>query len=482
MRAVKHFIGGEFVDSASGDTFESISPIDNEVIAHVAAGGKEDAKRAVDAAMAAFDKWAAMNPTSRKRILLNVADGIEARADELAEWETRDMGKPISDALGKDVPRAAYNFRFFADYAEGVGTQAFDKGWDKTFGYELREPIGVIAAISPWNFPLMLLTWKVAPALAFGCTVVAKPAEQSPITASILAEICAEAGVPHGVFNIVQGFGPDAAGEALTRHPDVAGITFTGESTTGQAIMTAAAPGLKKLSFELGGKSAAIVCADADLDAAVNGSLLGVFMNQGEVCLAGSRILVERPVYEEFLARMKDGIEAWKVGNPLDPAIRVGPLVSTEHMEKVLSYIDLAEEEGAKRLTGGERLTDGDLAKGNYLSPAIFADARNDMRVCQEEIFGPVAMVMPFDDIGEAVDIANDSRYGLAGMVWTKNLDTAHRVAREMKTGNVWINCFFVRDLRLPFGGYKDSGIGREGGAYSHEFFTESKAVVIKLD
>lgn len=482
MRAVSHFIDGNFVESVDGATFESISPIDNQAIASVAAGSSPDVNRAVQAAQRVFPTWAAMNPTERKQVLLRVAEGIENRSQELAEWETRDMGKPITDALSKDVPRAAYNFRFFADYAEHVGTRAFDKGWDKTFGYELREPLGVIAAISPWNFPLMLLTWKVAPALAFGCTVVAKPAEQSPITASILAEICAEAGMPDGVFNVVNGFGPEAAGEALTRHPQVAGITFTGESNTGKAIMGAAAGGLKKLSFELGGKSASIVCADADLDAAVNGSLMGVFMNQGEVCLAGSRILVQRPIYEEFLARLVDGIETWKVGNPLDPATRVGPLVSREHMEKVLSYVDLAEQEGAKRLTGGERITEGELGAGNYLAPTIYADAHNDMRAAREEIFGPVAMVIPFDDVDEAVEIANDSLYGLAGMVWTKNLDTAHRVARDMQTGTVWVNCFFVRDLRLPFGGYKDSGIGREGGDYSHEFFTESKAVVIKLD
>ncbi|MGH9246512.1 MAG: aldehyde dehydrogenase [Acidimicrobiales bacterium] len=482
MNVVRHFIAGEFVESLHGGTFPSVSPIDNQPIATVAEGGAADADRAVAAAAAAFDQWSSMNPTERKHILLDVADGIEDRARELAEWETRDMGKPISESLGRDMPRAAANFRFFAGYAEHVGTHAFDKAWDKTFGYELREPIGVVAAISPWNFPLMLLTWKVAPALAFGCTVVAKPAEQSPITASILAEICAEAGMPAGVFNVVNGFGPDAAGEALTRHPDVAAITFTGESNTGKAIMGAAAPGLKKLSFELGGKSASIVCADADLDAAVAGSLPGVFLNQGEVCLAGSRILVQRPVYDEFCARFVNGAERWTVGDPLEPSTKVGPLVSVEHMEKVLSYIDLAEEEGGKRLTGGHRITDGELATGNYVAPTVYADVDNSMRACREEIFGPVAMVLPFDEVDEAIAIANDSPYGLAGMVWTKNLATAHHVAREVRAGTMWVNCFFVRDLRLPFGGYKESGLGREGGEYSYEFFTESKAVVIKLD
>lgn len=422
-----------------------------------------------------------MGPSARRKVLMRVADGIENRLEELAEWETRDMGKPITSARTKDMPRSAHNFRFFADYAEQAGTSAFHKPWEGVLTYEVREPLGVVASISPWNFPLMLLTWKVAPALAFGCTVVAKPAEQSPITASILAEICAEAGMPPGVFNVVHGFGPDAAGEAMTVHPEVDAITFTGESTTGKVIMGNAASSLKKLSFEMGGKSANIVMADADIDEAVAGSLKGIFTNQGEVCLAGSRLLVERPIYDDFLARLVDGAAAWKVGNPLNPATQVGPLVSEEHMEKVLSYIDLAQEEGAKLMTGGYRATDGELGAGNYVVPTIFADADNQMRVCQDEIFGPVEMVMPFDDLDEAIAIANESRYGLAGMVWTTNLNTAHKVAHEVKTGTMWVNCFFVRDLRAPFGGYKESGMGREGGAYSHEFFTEAKAVVMKF-
>ncbi len=481
MRQVKHFIGGEFVDSADGTTFASVTPIDNTVVATVAEASAEDVDRAVAAAREAFPTWSQMSPTDRKQILHRVADGIEDRLEELAEWETRDMGKPITAARTKDMPRSAQNLRFFAEAADLAATHAFDKPWDGVLTYELREPLGVVASISPWNFPLMLLTWKVAPALAYGCTVVAKPAEQSPITASIFAEICRNAGMPPGVFNVVNGFGPDAAGEALTGHPDVAAVTFTGESNTGKAIMRNAADGLKKLSFELGGKSANIVCADADMDAAVAGSLRGVFTNQGEVCLAGTRLLVQRPIYEEFLARLVDGAEEYVVGNPLDPATQMGPLVSEDHMEKVLSYIDLAQDEGAKLMTGGHRLTGGDLANGNFVAPTIFADADNSMRSCQDEIFGPVEMVMPFDDIDEAITIANQSRYGLAGMVWTQNLNTAHKVAREVKTGTMWVNCFFVRDLRAPFGGYKESGLGREGGEYSYEFFTESKAVVMKL-
>ncbi len=407
MKHVQHFIGGEFVDSANGASFESTTPIDNTMLATVAEGGAVEVDAAVAAARAAFDEWAAMHPADRGAILHRVADGIEARLDELAEWETRDMGKTITAAREKDMPRSALNFRFFADFARDAGTKAWEQRAKGILSYELREPLGVVGSISPWNFPLMLLTWKVAPALAFGCTVVAKPAEQSPITASILADICRDAGVPPGVFNVVNGFGPDSAGEALTTHRDVDAITFTGESNTGRAIMAAAAPTLKKLSFEMGGKSANIVMADADLDLAVKESLRGIFTNQGEVCLAGSRLMVERPIYDEFLARLVDGAAAWTVGNPLDPSTKMGPLVSEEHLDKVLSYIDLAQEEGAKLLTGGHRVTDGELAKGNYVAPTIFADADNSMRVCQDEIFGPVEMVMPFDDVDEAIEIAN---------------------------------------------------------------------------
>ncbi len=481
MRTVKHFIDGEFVESTDGATFESVTPIDNSTIAEVSEGSTADVDRAVSAARRAFGPWSRMSPSDRKAILNRVADGIEDRLEELAEWETRDMGKPITAARSKDMPRCAHNFRFFADWAEQAGTHAYAKPWDEILTYELREPLGVVGSISPWNFPLMLLTWKVAPALAFGCTVVAKPAEQSPITASILGEICQEAGMPDGVFNVVQGFGPDSAGQAITRHADIDAVTFTGESDTGRAIMADASQTLKKLSFEMGGKSANIVCADADLDAAVAGSLKGVFINQGEVCLAGTRLLVQRPIYEDFVARFVEGAESWTVGNPLDESTDMGPLVTEEHLEKVLSYIDLAQDEGAKLLTGGHRLTDGDLADGNYLAPTVFADADNSMQACRDEIFGPVEMIMPFDEVDEAIEIANDSRYGLAGMVWTTDLDTAHRVSREVRTGTMWVNCFFERDLRAPFGGYKDSGMGREGGDYSYEFFTESKAVVMKV-
>jgi aminomuconate-semialdehyde/2-hydroxymuconate-6-semialdehyde dehydrogenase len=483
MITVRHFIDGEWTGSADGATFESVSPIDNTVIAHVARGGAADADRAVEAARRAFDHgpWRKMNPAARKKILHAAAALIEERLEEFATAETRDMGKPISESRTKDVPRAAYNLRFFADFAEHTHTETYAKPWDNVMTYTLREPAGVSACISPWNFPLMLETWKIAPALAFGNTVVLKPAEQSPLTAGLLAQVFADAGMPPGVFNVVQGFGPGEAGERLTEHPGVDLVTFTGESATGRLIMARAAGTLKRCSFELGGKSAAIVMADADLDRAVPGTIDGIFRNQGEVCLAGSRLYVQRPIYDEFCARYVAAAQNLVVGDPREPATQVGPLVSREHLDKVLSYVQLGEQEGAKLLTGGHQLTDGPLAEGNYVAPTVFADVENSWRISQEEIFGPVQVIAPFDDVDQAIALANDSRYGLAGMIWTTSLDTAHKVAREVRTGTMWVNCFFVRDLRAPFGGMKDSGIGREGGLHSEEFFTEAKAVVLQF-
>jgi aminomuconate-semialdehyde/2-hydroxymuconate-6-semialdehyde dehydrogenase len=483
MITVRHFIDGEWADSADSATFESVSPIDNTVIARVARGANADADRAVDAARRAFDHgpWPRMNPAARKKIMHAAAALIEERLEEFAAAETRDMGKPISESRTKDVPRAAYNLRFFADFAEHTHTETYAKPWDNVMTYTLREPAGVSACISPWNFPLMLETWKVAPALAFGNTVILKPAEQSPLTASLLAQAFADAGMPPGVFNVVQGFGPGEAGERLTEHPGVDLVTFTGESATGRLIMAKAAGTLKRCSFELGGKSAAIVMADADLDRAVPGTIDGIFRNQGEVCLAGSRLFVQRPIYDEFCARYVAAAQNLVVGDPREPATQVGPLVSREHLDKVLSYIQLGEQESAKLLTGGHRLTGGPLADGNYVAPTVFADVENSGRISQEEIFGPVQVIAPFDDVDEAIALANDSRYGLAGMIWTTSLDTAHKVAREVRTGTMWVNCFFIRDLRAPFGGMKDSGIGREGGLHSEEFFTEAKAVVLQF-
>ena len=483
VRAVQHFIGGQWVDSVDGKTFDDISPIDGAVVATVAEGSAADADRAVAAARAAFDNgsWPRMSPTQRKQILHRAADLMVGRLEHIAAWETRDMGKPITESRVKDVPRAAYNIKFFADYAEMAHTEAYPKPWDNVLTYTLREPVGVSACISPWNFPLMLASWKIAPALAFGNTVVLKPAEQSPISASLMAQCFADAGMPDGVFNVVQGFGPDAAGERLTTHPGVDLITFTGESTTGKIIMANAAPTLKRCSFELGGKSANIVCNDADLDRAVAGSIDAIFSNQGEVCLAGSRMLLQSGIYDEFITRFLAAAAELKVGDPRDPATRIGPLVSSEHFDKVMSYVHLGQREGGHLLLGGNRVTAGALGAGTYLEPTVMGGVDNSWRVAQEEIFGPVLVITPFDTIDEAITLANTSRYGLAGIVWTQNLNTAHKVAAEVRTGTMWVNCFFIRDLRAPFGGAKESGIGREGGAYSEEFFTESKAVVIQL-
>ncbi len=366
MITIQHFINGEWADSLSGATFESVSPIDNTVIAQVARGSAADADRAVDAARRAFDQgpWPRMGPAARKKILHAAVALIEERLEEFAAAETLDMGKPISESRTKDVPRAAYNLRFFADFAEHTHTETYAKPWDKVMTYTLREPVGVSACISPWNFPLMLETWKIAPALAFGNTVILKPAEQSPLTASLLAQAFADAGMPPGVFNVVQGFGPDEAGERLTEHPGVDLITFTGESTTGRLIMAKAAATLKRCSFELGGKSAAIVMADADLNRAVPGTIDGVFRNQGEVCLAGSRLFVQRPIYDEFCARYVAAAEDLVVGDPREPATQIGPLVSREHLDKVLSYIQLGQAEGAKLLTGGHRAAGGRQLRG----------------------------------------------------------------------------------------------------------------------
>jgi aminomuconate-semialdehyde/2-hydroxymuconate-6-semialdehyde dehydrogenase len=483
VNSIQHFIDGQWVDSVDGATFESITPIDNTVIATVARGGVADADRAVEAARRAFDDgpWPRMSPTARKQILHRAAALLEERLEEFAQAETLDMGKPIAESRTKDVPRAAYNLRFFADFAEHAHTETYAKPWDNVMTYTLREPAGVAACISPWNFPLMLATWKISPALAYGNTIILKPAEQSPLTAALLAQAFADAGMPDGVVNVVQGFGPDEVGERLTEHAGVDLITFTGESATGRAIMGKAAQTLKRCSFELGGKSAAIVMADADLDRAVAGTIDGIFRNQGEVCLAGSRLFVQRGIYDEFSERYVAAAEALVVGDPRDPATQVGPLVSTEHFDKVMSYIQLGHREGAKLLTGGERVTTGELASGNYVAPTVFADVDNSWRIAREEIFGPVQVIAPFDNVDEAIALANDSRYGLAGQIWTSNLDTAHKVARGVRTGTMWVNCFFIRDLRAPFGGMKDSGVGREGGLHSEEFFTEAKAVVIQF-
>ncbi|CAB3393575.1 2-hydroxymuconic semialdehyde dehydrogenase [Kyrpidia spormannii] len=441
-------------------------------------GGKPEIDRAVAAARRAFGEWGTMPVAKRSAILNRIADLIDQQSEELARLETLDTGKPLSLAKTLDIPRAAYNFRFFADFVKGLGTEAFQMD-DVALNYVLRRPVGVAGLISPWNLPLLLLTWKVAPCLAAGNTCVIKPAELTPTTATKLAEICQEAGLPDGVLNVVHGFGPDAAGSALTEHPDVNLISLTGETSTGKAVMRAAATNLKRVAFELGGKNPNIIFADADLDDAVETTVRSSFSNQGEVCLCGSRVYVERPIYDEFLQRMVEKARNLVVGDPFDERTNVGALISEEHLNRVEGFIERAVKEGGRILAGGRRPQH--LTRGYYLEPTIIVDVDRRCEIVQQEVFGPVITVQPFYSEDEVIEQANDTHYGLSATIWTTNLKRAHRVAARLEAGIIWINTWFLRDLRTPFGGMKQSGIGREGGVHSFEFFTELTNVCVKL-
>ncbi|MEU5099355.1 aldehyde dehydrogenase [Streptomyces sp. NPDC020996] len=469
-----HVIDGVEGESLDGARFDTVDPWTRAAWAEVPLGGAADAGRAVTAARRAFDEgpWPRMGFAERGRILHRLADLMEEHTDELALADTRDMGKPLVQAR-HDVARSAQNFRFFADHARlSTGeTLPMDSGHHS---YTRFEAAGVVAAIAPWNFPLMLETWKVAPALAWGNTVVLKPAEDTPVSATLLARLALEAGMPPGVLNVVHGYGPDSAGQALTEDPRVDRITFTGESGTGRVIARAAAANLTPVSLELGGKGANIVFADADLDNAVDWSVQAIFRNAGQVCLAGSRLYVQREIYDEFLSRFTAAAEALVIGDPKDEATQFGPLASQEHYTKVRGYVESVDEQGGKMLTGG-------LGDGWVVRPTVLADLPLDSRHVREEIFGPVVVVHPFDTEAEAVRLANDTPYGLNAMLFTENLHRAHRVSAALTAGTVWVNCFFVRDLRAPFGGVGDSGVGREGGNFSREFFTEPKAVVMQI-
>jgi 5-carboxymethyl-2-hydroxymuconic-semialdehyde dehydrogenase len=474
---LEHFIGGTHTPSADGATFDVADPVTNQSYATVAAGGPRDVDLAVAAAQAAFAEgpWPRLAGRARATILNRIADGIEARAARIAEFETFDTGLPVTQARGQ-AARAAENFRFFADMAVTLHEGAFRT--DRQFGYVIRKPAGVAGLITPWNTPFMLESWKLAPALASGCTVVLKPAEWTPLSASLLPEIMAEAGLPDGAFNLVHGIG-EVAGAALVAHPGVPRISFTGETGTGQTIMAAAAAHLKGLSMELGGKSPCLVFADADLDRATDSALFGVFSLNGERCTAGSRILAERSVYPDLVTRLASRAEHILVGEPSDPATEIGALVHPEHYARVLSYVRVGQAEGARLVAGGSR--PAGLDEGNYLSATVFADVAPSMRIFREEIFGPVVCVTPFDDEAEAITLANATAYGLAAYIWTSDLARAHRVAHAVEAGMTWINSHNVRDLRTPFGGVKASGLGREGGAHSMDFYTESRIVHIPL-
>jgi 5-carboxymethyl-2-hydroxymuconic-semialdehyde dehydrogenase len=474
---IEHFIGGRHVPSADGATFGVADPVSNKEYTRAAAGGPAYIDRAVAAARDAFDDgpWPGLPARARAAILNKIADGIEARSERIAAAETFDTGLPVTQAKGQ-AARAAENFRYFADVIVAQHEDAFST--PAQFGYVLRRPAGVAGLITPWNTPFMLESWKLAPALASGCTLVLKPAEWTPLSASLLPEIMAEAGVPDGVFNIVHGLGEDA-GAALVAHPGVPRISFTGETVTGQVIMKSAADHLKDLSMELGGKSPCVIFADADLDAAIDSAVFGVFSLNGERCTAGSRVLVEDSVYDEVVSRLAARASRVRVGDPSDPATEVGALVHPEHYERVLSYVAIGVREGARLVAGGSR--PDSLPAGNYLAATVFADVAPTMRIFQEEIFGPVVGVTPFSCEEEAVALANGTRYGLAAYIWTSNLRRAHRVAGAVESGMTWVNSHNVRDLRTPFGGVKASGLGREGGQHSIDFYTESRIVHVAM-
>ncbi|MDD2815587.1 MAG: 2-hydroxymuconic semialdehyde dehydrogenase [Thiotrichaceae bacterium] len=484
MKQIQNFINGEFVSSAK--TFEKRSPLNNAVIAAVHEADQTQVDAAVQAARSALQgAWGKLTIVDRVELLYGVANEINRRFDEFLEAECADTGKPMSLARHIDIPRGAANFKIFADIVKNVPTEFFEMSTPDGRGalnYATRSPVGVVGIVCPWNLPLLLMTWKAGPALACGNTIVVKPSEETPQTATLLGEVMNSVGIPKGVYNVVHGFGPNSAGEFLTRHQGVNAITFTGETRTGAAIMKAAADGARPVSLEMGGKNPAIIFADCDFDAAIEGTMRSVFSNCGQVCLGTERVYVERPLFEKFVAALKQGAESLKIGVPNDPSTGIGPLISQEHKNKVLSYYQKACDEGAFIVTGGGVPTmESDLANGAWVQPTIWTGLGDDAAVCREEIFGPCCHIFPFDSEEEVIRRANDTTYGLAASVWTSNLQRAHRVAGKIEAGLVWVNSWFLRDLRTPFGGAKQSGIGREGGVHSLEFYTELKNICIKL-
>jgi aldehyde dehydrogenase (NAD+) len=473
------FIGGKWLDSVSGKTFPTLNPATGETICQVAEGDKADIDLAVKAARKAFDEdgpWKRMNASDRGRLLNKLADLIEENQEELAALESLDNGKPINDAKAADLPLTIKCYRYYAGWA--------DKNHGKTipvegnyFCYTRHEPVGVVGQIIPWNFPLLMQAWKWGPALAMGCTLVLKPAEQTPLTALRVAELAQEAGFPDGVINVIPGYGP-TAGAALSSHKDVDKIAFTGEYTTGQLVMEAAAKSnLKRVSLELGGKSPNVVFADADLDAAVEGAYFGLFFNQGQCCCAGSRLFVEEKVHDQFVDKVLKKAKSRKVGDPFDLETEQGPQVSQEQFDKVMGYIEAGKKEGARMLVGGNRVG----KRGYFIEPTVFCDVKDDMKIAREEIFGPVMNVLKFKDINEVLKRGNQTFYGLAAAVWTRDISKAHQLANGLQAGTVWINCYDVFDAAAPFGGFKMSGIGRELGEYALSLYTEVKTVYVNL-
>ena len=484
LKQFLNFINGEFV--ATAKTFEKRTPTTNAVIGAVHEAGQAEIDAAVAAAQAALrGPWGQMGVVKRTELLHQLADAINARFDDFLAAELADTGKPHSLASHVDIPRGAANFKVFADIVKNVPTESFEMvtpDGGKAVSYGLRTPVGVVAVVCPWNLPLLLMTWKVGPALACGNAVVVKPSEETPATATLLGEVMNEVGIPKGVYNVVHGFGPGSAGELLTRHPGVNAITFTGETRTGEAIMAAAAKGVRPVSFELGGKNAGIVFADADFDKAIAGIMRSSFENCGQVCLGTERVYVQRPIFDRFVAALADKAAALKIGPPDMPGVGLGPLISAEHKAKVLGFYAKAVAEGARVVTGGG-VPDmpPELAHGHWVQPTIWTGLPESASVIREEVFGPCCHIAPFDSEAEAVCMANATDYGLCTTVWTGDLGTAHRVAAAIEVGLCWINSWFLRDLRTAFGGAKASGLGREGGVHSLEFYTELRNVMVKL-
>ncbi|MCO6484593.1 MAG: aldehyde dehydrogenase [Saprospiraceae bacterium] len=480
MIRILNYIGGEMVPAIDGGWLPNPEPATAQVFSEIPDSGPADVEKAWMAARQAFPSWSVTPLEDRFRILHRISEGIETRMEDLAMAESRDNGKPLWPARKVDIPRAASNFRFFATALLQFASESHEMPGE-AINYTLRQPIGVVGCISPWNLPLYLFTWKIAPALAAGNTVVAKPSEITPLTAWMLAEICREAGLPPGVLNIIHGTGP-RVGEAIVKHPGIKAISFTGGTATGARIAAVAAPVFKKLSLELGGKNPTLVFADADLEETLRTTVQSGFSNQGEICLCGSRLLIERSIYTSFRDAYVERVSRLRVGDPLDTETRVGALASEAHLQKVLSYVRLATKEGGTLLCGGQQVyPEGRCRDGWFMQPAVIEGLGPACRTNQEEIFGPVVTLQPFDTEEEAIALANGVRYGLATSVWTRDLKKAHRVAAALESGIVWVNCWLLRDLRTPFGGMKDSGVGREGGWEAMRFFTEPKNVCIRL-
>ena len=486
MKEFLNFINGEYVKNVSGKMFDDINPVNGQVIGKIYEAGRPEVDAAVAAAKAALKgDWGRISVVERAKLLDAVAGEINRRFDDFLQAEIADTGKPASLASHIDIPRGAANFQIFIDTIKSASTESFKMttpDGKTALSYGVRVPRGVIAVVCPWNLPLLLMTWKVGPALACGNTVVVKPSEETPATATLLGEVMNAVGVPKGVYNVVHGFGPDSAGEFLTRHPDVDGITFTGETRTGEAIMKAAAEGIRPVSMELGGKNAAVVFADCDLQVTIDTLQRSCFENAGQVCLGTERVYVERPIFEQVVAALKERAEAMTPGEPFDPATRIGPVISKEHQTKVLSYYQKARQEGATVVTGGG-VPDmpAHLKEGSWVQPTIWTGLPETASVITDEIFGPCCHISPFDSEEEVLSKVNANRYGLATAIFTQDIGRANRVAQRIHVGLTWINCWFLRDLRTSFGGSKASGIGREGGVHSFEFYTDLRNVMVKF-